>query len=343
MFNSCEIDTALAMCEQEDAAMKSLGITWETNYIGIAANATGANSLQALFAYDASIGFSQDIELKAAVNDPVNVLTGNSLITNFDNSLANTCPATNNEQIVACIARVAQSVPNFHYMWDLYDEPGCPNQSISFCGGTQAGGNYANELTLATYIHSIDPTHIITGVQVGDCCGNPNGGSQQSVINTLFSWISTAPESGTGFDYYPIPEGATFGQIANIGTDATDIAAEIQANNPGMQMNVTLQAFSWYQEGGKGCTSMTVCPYPTESQMQEERDEAVYYAAQAHQPISVIFWYYWPDITCNGATENYPGCSASANEAALESAINAPFPASAPSPSLRKRHLPKKR
>src|SRR5580704_9800729 len=50
VYNSCEIDTALTtMCEQEDAAMRSDGFTWEINYIGLMANKTGTQSLKAWF------------------------------------------------------------------------------------------------------------------------------------------------------------------------------------------------------------------------------------------------------------------------------------------------------
>lgn len=324
VFTSCEIDTALTTnCEQQDLAMRQIGLTWEANFIGIAAHKTGPASLRAWFTYDASIGMNQAIVIKQAINDPVDALLGHNLITGFDNSFATDCSATNNEQIISCIYSVASSVPGFHYMWDIYDEPGCPNRSIGYCAGTLAGRNYNNVATLAKYIHSIDPTHGIFGVNVGDCCGS-NGSSQQTVLNNLYSWLATPPSTSTGFDYYPIPEGTTFGKIANIGTDTTGIAGVIQANNPRMQMNATMQAFSWLQESGRGCTSITVCPYPTESQMQSERNQVLYYAAKAHQPISVLWWYYWPDIVCENT---YPGCSSKANRAALKGAMTAPFPA----------------
>ena len=80
--------------------MVSDGYTWEINYIGLMAHKTGAESLQALFTYDASIGMGQVIAVSRAINDPVNVLTGTSLVTfNGDSSLASDCGATNNEQI----------------------------------------------------------------------------------------------------------------------------------------------------------------------------------------------------------------------------------------------------
>jgi hypothetical protein len=327
MFTSCEIDTVLTTnCEQQDLAMRQIGLTWEANFIGIAAHKTGPGSLQEWFTYDASIGMNQAIVIKHAIDDPVDALRGDNLIRGFNNSLATDCGATNNQQIISCIASVASGVSGFHYMWDIYDEPGCPNRSIGYCAGTLAGGRHNNVATLAKYIHSIDPTHGIFGVNVGDCCGS-NGSSEQTVLKNLYSWLAIPPATSTGFDYYPIPEGTAFGKIADIGTDATGIARVIQANNPGMRMNVTMQAFSWLQEGGKGCASIAVCPYPTESQMQSERDQVLYYAFKARQPISVMWWYYWPDIICENT---YPGCSSTANQAALKSAMTAPFPAKPP-------------
>jgi hypothetical protein len=324
VFTSCEIDAALTTsCEQQDLAMRQIGLTWEADFIGIAAHKTGPESLQAWFTYDASIGMNQAIVIKHAINDPVDVLRGDNLIKDFSKTLATDCGATNNEQIVSCIYSVASRVPGFHYMWDIYDEPGCPDRSIGYCAGSLAGGNYNNLATLARYIHSIDPMHGIFGVNVGDCCVT----GQTTVFKNLYSWLAAPPATSTGFDYYPIPEGSQFGEIANIGTNAAGIAHVIQAHNPGMQMNVTLQAFSWLQETAKGCTSIALCPYPTLRQMQSERDHVLYYAAQAHQPISVLWWYYWPDIVCENT---YPGCSSTANQAALKGAMTAPFPAMPP-------------
>lgn len=321
VYNSCEIDTALTtMCEQEDAAMVSDGYTWEINYIGLMAHKTGTQSLQAWFTYDASIGMSQVISLKVAINDPLNVLTGTSLVTFSDGNLARDCGATNNEQIISCIYSVASSVPNFNWKWYIYDEPGCPNQALGYCQGTLAGGNYDNVATLGQYIRSIDPAHQVIGTQVGDQ-GN------QTVINNLYSWLVTPATPMTGFDHYPIPSGATFGKIDDIGTTATEIANTIAANNPSESMYFVGQAFSWYQENGKGCTSLAACPYPTTAQLQDMRDQALYYAKKAGKPLSMVVWYYWPDVTC---LTSYPGCNAAANRASLKAAAFAPFPTTAP-------------
>jgi hypothetical protein len=322
LYNSCEIDTALTtMCEQEDAAMASDGFKWEIDYIGLMAHKTGPESLQAWFQYDASIGMGQAIVVSRAINDPVNVLTGTDLVTfNGDSSLATDCGAKNNEQIIACIDSVANSVPGFHFKWYLYDEPGCPDQSIGYCQGTLAGGNYSNIATLARYIHSIDPHHRVIGTQVGDAGG-------QTVINNMFTWLTTPTTPTTGFDHYPVPENGNFGAISDIGAIAGELASTIHTTNPSEDMYYVGQAFSWYQEDGKGCSSVTVCPFPTETQMQEMRDQALYYANLAGKPVSHIFWYYWPDVTC---LTNYPGCNAAANRAALKSAAFAPFPVAPP-------------
>jgi hypothetical protein len=316
------------MCEQEDAAMASDGFKWEINYIGIMATKA---TLKAWFTYDASIGMGQAIVVSRAINDPSgNPLTGTNLVTfNGDSNLAASCGATNNEQIVSCIDTVANSVPGFNFKWYIYDEPGCPNQSLGYCQGTLAGGNYTNVSTLAHYINSIDSSHQVIGTEVGDV-------GSQTVTNTEFSWLMTSPmptTSGTGFDHYPIPSNGRFGSISDNGPLASQLASAAATYDPSESIYYVGQAFSWYQEDGAGCTSVTVCPYPTTTQMQEMRDEALYYAAQSGHPLSMIFWYYWPDITC---LTNYTGCSASANRASLKSAAFAPFPTTAP--ALRYRH-----
>jgi hypothetical protein len=321
VYNSCEIDTALTtLCEPEDAAIAGAGFQWEINYIGIDAYKTGAASLKAWFTYDASIGLGQVIAIKAAITDPVNVLTGKILRTSSTSSLADSCGATTNEEIVACIDSVANSVPGFNFKWYIYDEPGCPDQAIGYCQGTLAGGNYNNIATLAKYIESIDPTHQVIGTQSGD-----NG--NQTVINTLYSYLTTPPTPVEGFDHYPIPQGSQFGHIDDIGTISGELANTIKANNPSEQSYFVGQAFSWYQESGRGCTSVKVCPYPLTWEMRRQRNEALYYAKQAGVPLSMIFWYYWPDVTC---LNTYPGCNAAANIASLKAAAFAPFPNSPP-------------
>ena len=132
--------------------------------------------------------------------------------------------------------------------------------------------------------------------------------------------------AATGFDHYPIPEGK-FGHITENGILAAQLATTTQAMNPSASIFFVGQAFSWYQENGAGCTAVTVCPYPTTTQIQEMRDQALYYAAQAGHPLSMIFWYYWPDITC---LTTYPGCDATINRSSLRSAAFAPFPATPP-------------
>jgi hypothetical protein len=323
VYNSCEIDTALTtLCEPEDAAMASDGFKWEINYIGLMAHKTGPGSLQAWFAYDASIGMGQAISLKVAINDPVNVLTGTSLVTFSDGNLARDCGAVNNEQIISCVASVANSVPGFHWRWYIYDEPGCPDQALGYCQGTLAGGNYSNVQTLAKYIQSIDKSHNVIGTQVGDQ-------GTQAAINNLFSWLTTPATPVTGFDHYPVPSGGNFGSIDDIGTIAQQVATTAQATNPSEHLYFVGQAFSWYQESGQGCTSLTVCPFPTTAQLQDMRDQALYYANQAGHPLSHIFWYYWPDVTC---LNSYPGCNAQANRASLKAAAFAPFPMQSPTP-----------
>jgi hypothetical protein len=61
--------------------------------------------------------------------------------------------------------------------------------------------------------------------------------------------------------------------------------------------------------------------------MQDMRDQALYYANKAGNPINLVMWYYWSDITCQS---NYAGCNAAANRAAVKAAAFAPFPATPP-------------
>jgi hypothetical protein len=361
VYNSCEIDTALSSCESQDSAIAQEGFAWELNQIGLSAKATGSNSLQAWFTYDASIGLGQVIMVTKAISDPSNVLTGDILITGFDSSLSNTCPGnpTTNEGIIQCIYNVASSVPGFKYEWYLYDEPGCPNQSIGYCTGTLAGDNYQNVQTLAQYIASIDPTHAVRGVNVGGGCSSvqpggctvaANAAAEAAAINNLYScngqspcsawsspytnnWLTSSYTPNTGFDFFPIPENIVGQYIGDIGYAAGDLANTVAATYPSENISFTVQAFSWMQEGWttRCSNSYTVCPFPTATQMQEMRDEALYYAKAAGHPMNRIFWYEWAAITCEDA---YPGCSSSANLAAVRSAMTAPYPAAAPPQNL---------
>jgi hypothetical protein len=335
IYDSCEIDTNLfgtpppptrPSCEQDDQGIANAGFKWEINYIGslmaYSSTAPGSQSLQNWFAYDTSIGLGQVLVVKQAINDPVNVLTGTSLVDfNGSTSLATSCGATNNEQIIQCIYNAAASVPNFNWKWYIYDEPGCPDQSHGYCQGTLAGGNYGNVATLAAYIESIDPTHQVIGTQIGD-------EGTQTEQNNLFSWLTNATTPVVGFDRYPIPV-STYGPISEIGTIDKQLATVIQANYSSEQAYFVGQAFSWVQEPPNACGgSITTCPYPTTAQMQKERDEALWYGSQTGGvPMSMVFWYQWPDITC---LNSYTGCSSSANVASLKSAAFAPFPTASP-------------
>jgi hypothetical protein len=323
VYNSCETDTALtSLCEPEDAAIAGEGFKWEIDYIGLMATKT---SLRAWFKYDASIGLGQVIAINRALNDSVDVLAG-TVLTNFngDSNLAKSCGATNNLQIVSCVDSVARSVPGFDFMWYLYDEPGCPKQSLGFCRGTLAGGNYLSVVILSQYLHTIDPSHQTVGTQVGDV-------GSQGVTDAEFSWLMEPPmpsTSATGFDHYPVPQRFPFGKIADNAALAGQLARAAAKYNPSESIYYVGQAFSWYQEQGENCTSVAVCPFPTTAQMQSMRDQALYYAAEAKHPLSWIFWFYWPDTTC--LQVHYPGCNAAANRASLKSAAFAPFPTKPP-------------
>ena len=121
--------------------------------------------------------------------------------------------------------------------------------------------------------------------------------------------------------------GGRFGSIDDIGAIAGQVANTVAANNPASNIFFVGQAFSWSQESGAGCTSVTGCPYPTTARMQDMRDQALYYSEKAGRPVSMVLWYYWPDITC---LNTFAGCNALANRASLRSAAFAPFPATPP-------------
>ncbi len=355
VYNGCEIDTNLSGCEAEDLAMTSDGYTYQINYLALAAHKTGSNSLTSWFAYDAGIGMHQLISVKLALTDPTNVLTGTSMTTNYT-SLASDCGATNNEQLIACAATVCDGSVGCAG-WYLYDEPGCPNQGIGYCAGSMAGSNYQNVNTLAAYIAGID-SHPIYGIQTpsgipasGGCGAGgwvlPGGGNTcaQTQINNLFScnaqstcngnysWITDSTTPLTGYDDYPFCTPSSTGTICagasvdDVGIMAQLIQTTILNNYPSEKIAFVGQAFSWFQEGGPGCSTYALCNYPTQAQMQNERDQALYWANHAGNPINLYFWYYWPDITC---INTYTGCSATTNRAAVAAASFAAFPATPP-------------
>lgn len=340
VYTSCEIDTNLAACEADDLEMTKYGLTTEINYLSAAAHKTGANSLQALAQYDASIGMMQWINLKSAVSD-ADALTGTSLV---GGSLGNDCGATNNQQVVQCIETTLSSVSGFKYGFYIYDEPGCP-ESIGYCAASLGGyGNprYKNIEELAAYIQSIS-TRPVLGIQAG-------GGGTTSANQNLFScnsacggsyYISGPHSPNTGGDDYPIsgdPVASKAG-LAGVGTNVQNIVQVLSgptSGNAAETMSWVGQAFSWFQEspvGAFGCTSMTTCPMITETQLQEQRDEALYYAKAGGKPIQYFFWYYWPDLKCldtNNTVATTPNCDPATNLNALKTADQAPFPTSPP-------------
>jgi hypothetical protein len=325
LYNSCEIDTALSMCETRDEQMASGGFTLEINYIGLMAHKTGANSLATWLTYDASIGLRQVLNVKNAIKD-ADPLNGTLLVTSYA-TLATDCGASNNAQLISCVASVAGTSPAF-YGWYIYDEPGCPDQHTGYCRGSLAGGNYANIATLAAYIASVDPLHPIIGINtpggVPPCSGGWSSSCGPTQISDLYSWLTNSTTPYTGYDYYPI--GFPGQSIADIGTIGTLLQNEIGATYPPEQVAFVAQAFSWYQESDSGCTIAT-CPYPTKAQLLQMRNQALYYANRAGNPLYALFYYEYADTVC---LHNYSGCDATANWDNLVSAAFAPFPTQLP-------------
>jgi len=327
VYTSCEIDTNLPNCEAEDLKMTQYGLTMEINYLSIVAHKTGPNSLQALAQYDASIGMMQWINLKWALND-TDALTGTSL---SGGSLGTDCGATNNKQVIACMDATLSAVPGFQYGYYIYDEPGCP-EPIGYCSSSLLSGHYGNIEELATYVQSIS-THPTLGIQSG---GNTSLASNQNQYSCNGGcggtyYISGPHSPNTGGDDYPISGDpvATKAGLANVGVavrSIVDVLSGPTSGNTNETMSWVGQAFSWYQEagpGGFGCTTMAVCPMITQTQLLEQRDEALYNAKAGGKPIKYFFWYYWPDLNCGGAPTN---CTPATNLDALKAADQAPFP-----------------
>jgi hypothetical protein len=309
--------------------MRSDGMSVEINYIGMDAH---LSDLSAWLAYDASIGMRQIFNVKDVIGASGDILSATTLYNNDPNIATGCSGGTSNRAVLACVAGVADLSPGF-WGWYIYDEPGCPDQSIGYCQGSQAGKNYANVATLAAYLTSIDPTHPVLGVQTpsgppGAC--SPGGWSSscaQAQITNLYGWLSNATTPVTGFDYYPIALSPATESPSDIKQIATLITNVFAASYPAEQLVFTGQAFSWFQEGMGGCTSIALCPYPTTAQMQSMRDNALYYSAAGGHPLQLVLWYYWPDVIC---LNTYPGCNATANRASVSAAAFAPYPASAP-------------
>ena len=217
LYTSCEIDTALSTCESSDSTMAMSCNTLEINYIGLMAHKTGSNSLKSWLAYDARIGMHQVLNVKDAIQDG-DPLNGTWLLHSYG-TLAADCGAHNNKQLIDCVATVADASPAF-FGWYIYDEPGCPNQSIGYCQGSLVGGNYANVGILAKYITQRDPLHPVIGINTPGgappCSGGWAGTCARDQIDNLYScnhqpscdgayaWITSAPTAYTGYDYYPI-------------------------------------------------------------------------------------------------------------------------------------------
>jgi len=323
----------LPNCEAEDLKMTQYGLTMEINYLSASAHKTGPNSLQLWAQYDASIGMTQWINLKYAISD-ANPLTGTSL---SGGTLGTDCGATNNQQVIACIDATLSAVPGFNYGYYIYDEPGCP-EPIGYCNASLAAGHYANIETLATYIQSIS-TRPVLGIQSGGAnsiAANQNLYSCNSACGATY-YLSGPHSPNTGGDDYPISGDpvATKAGITAVGSAVSSIVSVLSgptSGNTAETMSWVGQAFSWFQEapvGQFGCTSMATCPMITQTQLQEQRDEALYNANAGGKPIKYFFWYYWPDINC-GVTVNTPNpllnCTPATNLNALKAADQAPFP-----------------
>ena len=338
VYTSCEIDTNLANCEAEDLKMTQYGLTMEINYLSTAAHKTGSNSLQAWAQYDASIGIMQWINLKEVLNES-DALTGTYLT---GGSLGHDCGSKTNQEVIQCIDTVLSAVPGFRYGYYIYDEPGCP-EPIGYCYASLSAGHYKNIEELATFLQSVS-THPVLGIQVGGV-GTNIGNQDMFTCNNACggSYYMSGPHSpNTGGDDYPVSGDpvATKAGLINVGQavkSIVEVLAGPTSGNTAETMSWVGQAFSWLQEAAPGafnCTSMINCPMITQTQLQEQRDEALYYAGAAGKPIQYFFWYYWPDINCHGSFNTVNGltpmCDAQTNLNALKAADQASFPSAPP-------------
>ena len=338
VYTSCEIDTNLANCEAEDLKMTQYGLTMEINYLSTAAHKTGSNSLQAWAQYDASIGIMQWINLKEVLNES-DALTGTYLT---GGSLGHDCGSKTNQEVIQCIDTVLSAVPGFRYGYYIYDEPGCP-EPIGYCYASLSAGHYKNIEELATFLQSVS-THPVLGIQVGGV-GTNIGNQDMFTCNNACggSYYMSGPHSpNTGGDDYPVSGDpvATKAGLINVGQavkSIVEVLAGPTSGNTAETMSWVVQAFSWLQEAAPGafnCTSMINCPMITQTQLQEQRDEALYYAGAAGKPIQYFFWYYWPDINCHGSFNTVNGltpmCDAQTNLNALKAADQASFPSAPP-------------
>jgi hypothetical protein len=347
-----------------------MGMSYEINYIGLLASKT---NLTSILTYDAALSpaVTQLFSIKAILADGTNIATGTNLINSLDGTLASACGVTTDGPLLQCIYTTLSSYTNWG--WYIYDEPGCPNQSIGYCNGSLAGGDYRAVQAVASYITSTigDTTHLILGIQTPS--GIPSGCSTwvgcslaQAQLDNLFScnsqtvctgwaspytglWLTSSYTVNTGWDDYPwcysttgAQAGICSGQTgADMGVIAQRVANVLTAVYPSETLSAVGQAFSWYQEGGGGCTSYSLCLYPTQAEEQYQRDEAIYYANAAGYPLKRFFWYYLPDIDCRNtysgplplptpAYSTSGPCNAANNESMLGAVNAAPFPTSAP-------------
>jgi hypothetical protein len=340
VYNSCEPAYILATCESQHATMLANGMTVEINY-----NAMGNSlaNLVALAKYDASIGFTEFYSIKGAIQTNGSPLTATNLLGYDGTSLASDCKATTNQQLILCIENAVKAISGYHYGWYIYDEPGCPSSAtVGYCNaslGTNAA-YYQNIGTLAAFLHTNSAAPIL-GIQVGAgdiaMAKNVFSCNGQAGCSTVpYPWITDPNSPNTGFDAYPLSADvtATIAGIRGIGISATVIPQALTATtsgNPLETMSAVGQAFSWAQEGGNfGCVSMAACPFPTQTQMQQMRDQALYYASASGKPLKYWLWYAWPDINCGNALAAL--CNGPANLAALHVVNVSAFPAAPPGP-----------
>lgn len=333
LYNSCEIDTALTMCEARDQQAATAGFKLRVNYIGLLAHVSRSQfpgrSLEDMLAFDATIGLQQIVNVKDEIQDPAG-LAGNRLTTSYP-VFAKDCGASTNAEVLACLARTADPSPAF-WGYYIYDEPGCAEVGIGYCWGSLNPSMDANVTALANYLHKIDPNHPTFGVQTSSgvpaCAGGWSGTCAPTQIDNLFGWLPGSWARFTGFDYYPI--GSDGQNPADIATIFPMVQSAI-ARHPRERVAFVAQAFSWQDYDHEDCDPYPACaPQPSTAQIKAQRDQALLASAKAGNPVFAVLYYSQDDVNC--LVSPYPGCDADANWKSLTAAAFAPYPVGSPSP-----------
>jgi len=351
LYSTCDVQDTYSTCLAAMQQQATGGFTLEVDYNTLIAHKTGATgSIASWLADSATAGIQQIIPIQQSSINTTDALTATSLVDSLTargSSYATDCGATTNQQVIDClIAQCDASAGCWGYY--IYDEYGCPHTAIGYCQGgmyAQSACNagvgscrYQNVDELALYLQAHSTKKVVgTATAAGPPCGgggfscaggqtqinNLTSCNGQSECSGVYAWLMAAQSPYENLDYYPIPEnrnggGQKMSDIAGIMQNFnTSIAATYAAEKPGF----VVQAFTAFYYGYGGCGTITLCPYPTQTQIQTMRNYALF-----GNTLGMILYYSYEDVTC---LHNYTGCNATTNwnqlvAAAFSSAPGAP-------------------